>query len=502
MKDPTTFLPSNPIHWRYIVIVLIIISVLALMRFVHLTADFPAGITTAGVLYTDEGWYANAAIRIITYGTWYLDGDFNPAINMPMGQILHSMVFSVFGMSLFSARLPEAFSFVLIICLTAFIVKSYYGVWTSLLTALLLASNFTGFAYSRLAIMEPIGTAFVVAALLVAIKAQGRRAVLWITGASLLVVVACLTKGSMIFAAPLIAYVGIKNAEHMRERVLLPSIVAFIVLGAVIGYQAVAKHLYPIDYVYFNEINIHSRLVSGVHDWYKNLLQILNYTLRFGKGLIFVSTILIVWAAMVCRDFYRKPLVDVLFVYIIAYVFLLSTITYSAPRYFIPLLVPFSALCAIAYSELMKYFSDKNTKRWLAYTPVLLVAGITLFHSVKIGWYLASPNYTFVNMAHGVSDIIRKREGNLSTTSVIGGVSDSIALETGIRSLAAANSPFPLTARLQSQQPKYAILLGTEGGWAAIIEQAGGKITKLGTWDVYGNYYNGQPVQLLGIDWN
>ena len=45
-------------------LLLLIILFFVLLRFINLDADFPQGITTSAALYTDEGWYSNAAIII------------------------------------------------------------------------------------------------------------------------------------------------------------------------------------------------------------------------------------------------------------------------------------------------------------------------------------------------------------------------------------------------------------------------------------------------------
>src|ERR1700710_1588577 len=89
--------------------ILVFVSLLIALRFFHLDADFPLGISWSGDLYTDEGWYANAAIRDIVSGEWYLPGDFNPAVTLPVGQLLQRAAFGVFGLGLIPARLTGAF---------------------------------------------------------------------------------------------------------------------------------------------------------------------------------------------------------------------------------------------------------------------------------------------------------------------------------------------------------------------------------------------------------
>src|SRR5215472_10011067 len=74
------------------------------LRFVHLDADFPPGVTTSRALYTDEGLYSLNAIRASTGRSWYVPGELNTSINLPVGPILQLGVFRISGRSLIVAR--------------------------------------------------------------------------------------------------------------------------------------------------------------------------------------------------------------------------------------------------------------------------------------------------------------------------------------------------------------------------------------------------------------
>ena len=89
---------------RWLTILSLAAAMLVFLRFLHLDADFPLGINWSADVYTDEGLYSNAATRHVVSGEWYLAGDLNAAINMPLGQLLHRMAFSIFGLSFFRAH--------------------------------------------------------------------------------------------------------------------------------------------------------------------------------------------------------------------------------------------------------------------------------------------------------------------------------------------------------------------------------------------------------------
>ena len=68
------------------------------LHFVHLRADFPNHSPWMDwAKYTDEGWYGDAAIRHYQLGHWYVPGDFNPAVALPVWPALEMALFRVTG---------------------------------------------------------------------------------------------------------------------------------------------------------------------------------------------------------------------------------------------------------------------------------------------------------------------------------------------------------------------------------------------------------------------
>ena len=161
---------------------------LIILRYFHLDADFPLGINRSGDLFNDEGWYANAAVRHFLYGQWYLNGDFNPLVSMPLGQLVHRLLFGVFGLGFATARLSSALAFSAVIVLSALLVRRHSGNWAGLLTALIIASYYPGFAFSRLALLELLGMGLAVASLYVADLGRDRNPLVHLIAAALLLV--------------------------------------------------------------------------------------------------------------------------------------------------------------------------------------------------------------------------------------------------------------------------------------------------------------------------
>jgi len=76
-------------------------------RLIHLGADYTTDYEYSrdGVLYSDEGWYANNAISWYLTGDWHREGELNFAVNLPVLQWLHTISFAIFGVSIIGARM-------------------------------------------------------------------------------------------------------------------------------------------------------------------------------------------------------------------------------------------------------------------------------------------------------------------------------------------------------------------------------------------------------------
>src|ERR1043165_1914840 len=74
------------------------------LRFIHLYADFPPGVTTSRALYTDEGLYSANGLNLGTDRPWYIPGELNAIINLPVAPLLQAAAFRVFGPTLIVAR--------------------------------------------------------------------------------------------------------------------------------------------------------------------------------------------------------------------------------------------------------------------------------------------------------------------------------------------------------------------------------------------------------------
>src|SRR5580692_4802007 len=82
------------------------VGALSILKLFYLTADFPNDSLWMidQAKFTDEGWWGSAAVTHVLTGHWYVAGDYNPAVALPVWPLLLSAVFHFTGVSVLAAR--------------------------------------------------------------------------------------------------------------------------------------------------------------------------------------------------------------------------------------------------------------------------------------------------------------------------------------------------------------------------------------------------------------
>lgn len=473
-------------------------------RFHALDADFPLEVTRSGVLFTDEGWYANAATRQMTLGHWHLVGDFNPAVNMPLGQVLLWLSFQVCGRSIVTARMLTAMAYAVFALFTMATVRLHAGTRAALVVGLLLATNYVGFAYSRLGIMEMVANGFVAASLYYGVRARiSPRRQVYLHCAAALGAAACLTKGTMLFVFPVLSYVGLSSGRVLRQRVAyaaIPWMHAALIFG---GVQFAASRIFHEDYAYFYEINVGARRVSGLGALAVNLVRHAHHAFALDPALVIATGTVCCLAFCASRAFRRDALVHLFLGEVICYLALLLNVEYGPPRYYLPLLGPLAGLLTLGAASLARQMRPATQPRAYVALAAVLLGTVTL-GAVRIAKLLTSPRYSMVTMLRDARRVIDAYEDRPGSPLVLGNFADTLALETGVRSMNSELSTVPLPTRLGSmgEKPRYALLQADTGKMTAFLHAKGARLNLLGVWDVYDNYYGGgEPVSLFAVEW-
>src|ERR1700727_1632426 len=159
------------------ILLLLVAPVFLALPALHLNADFPNYSPWMDwSKYTDEGWYGDGAIRHFLLGHWYVPGDFNPAVALPVWPLLEAGLFRFTGVNLSAARGLTVAIFALILLSSYLLVRrwsttSAAKAVTSLapsIAVLLLAVSPFCYVFTRLAILEPLLILFTLLALLTA----------------------------------------------------------------------------------------------------------------------------------------------------------------------------------------------------------------------------------------------------------------------------------------------------------------------------------------------
>ena len=463
-------------RWLRVAILLFVCAIAAL-RFVHLEADFPNDSIWAidQAKFTDEGWWAGAAVAHALTGHWYVPGDYNPAVALPVWPLLLSAVFHFTGVSVIAARaLNVAISLAtlgLVFVLVERHTRSGSGV-PPLAALLLLALSPFAFAFSRLAILDSLVIFEFCLSLLVASFATSRR--IWpLAALSVLVSLILLTKTTSAVLIPSVFWLawsamGRKAAAFLRAALA----VAIVPAALVKGYAALVSAMGDAaDYNYF-----FARNALEDFDWSQSLntlIELARNCLWIDRVLYPTALIILVLALVWKRKLWSNALFTASWLALTgqaAFIFRLQDD--YAPRYFLVMLVPIVCIAALTLDELLAHSKttptppnpevrlsepvppseSRNSNKTPAgpnpfwnpssVTAVFLLSTMAVsatINGVMIEQFIAHPQRQFYDAAISIRKIVRS---DPEQNQIISGVSgNQISLMTGIPCINDAHGP-------------------------------------------------------------
>ena len=217
---------------------LLFIGGFALLHALHLSADFPNHTPwfCDWAKYTDEGWYGNAAIRAHLYSNWYVAGDFTPAPALPLLPFLEWLLFFFTGVSIESARGLVVAFFFLNLLLSYLLLRARAPRWAALLGVTLIVTSPFLYCFSRLAILEPLQIAFLLAALNLAVRLPRlRRPMAASVAIGLLFTLMLLAKTTAVFLLPALGWAMIASLWPDRRLALRSALIAAGSFAATFG---------------------------------------------------------------------------------------------------------------------------------------------------------------------------------------------------------------------------------------------------------------------------
>ncbi len=307
------------------------IAGLALLHGLHLGADFPNHSPWPDwAKYTDEGWYANAAIRTHMQGRWLHPGGFNPAVAVPLWPALLALLFRFTGVSLIAARALAIALFCLNLLLVERLLRTRLPRWATLLALTLQVTSPFLFAFGRLALLEPLLLTLTLLALWLALRLPDLRHPLLpraIPAAlllGLLIAAMILAKTTAVFLLPAIAG-AVFLSQRAQSAQPLPAqprrwLCILSVSGATAGglllvWAALLVHFHLLqDLTYFFFINRYPRPQTAP-GWLASLGWSLHGTLWIDPILLpLLGLLLLVWLASLRRPWAHALARDPVFV--------------------------------------------------------------------------------------------------------------------------------------------------------------------------------------------
>jgi 4-amino-4-deoxy-L-arabinose transferase-like glycosyltransferase len=459
------------------------IAALLGLHFVHLSADFPNFSAWMDYSkYTDEGWYGNAAIRQALFHHWRFPGDFNPAVALPVWPLLLRAAFAIGGVKLVVARTLGLVIFAADLLLSYAILRRAASPLVAMAGVTMLAASAFLWAFTRLAILEPLQVLFLLLGWLAVLhldvsrlgeadgsdrgdagQAHGRRNAL-LLGAGLTLALGVLTKTTSVVLIPSTFYLLWHTSRFVLRRTIADG--ATIAAGGLVPWGAyyllVLLAHYHVDYHYLFAANdwVQPTTVSG---WFWAFWYALHGTLWIDPklcGLAVGVLLLSLFAGLVSL---REPgaietsgnarathaLIGASLLAIAGSVFFSGWHNSPQPRYYEVVAYPVVFLACLGAVSLSR--SRQQLLRWtshLAWVTFAVIAVLNLRSSV---YYASHPQYTLLSAAQALTRYIDQHpNGNRLLLSISG---DQITLMTHLPAICDDFGTVDLPYRIHQYQP-------------------------------------------------
>jgi 4-amino-4-deoxy-L-arabinose transferase-like glycosyltransferase len=407
------------LHWATLFFALI----LCLMRFAYLRADFPnhSPWMVDQAKFTDEGWWASAAVRHFLIGHWQVPGDYNPAAVVPVWPALLTLVFQFTGISIVAARAVNVCFSIATVALIYFLARRYdVSRPLASLAALLLAASSFAFAFSRLATLDTAIVFELTLLMWTASYAAPRR--IWpVLAVGIGIPVMVLTKTTALILVPAILWLLWKKSPR--------AILAVIPIAAAIiaAYLfLVLRSRYAEDFHYFFDIN--GLAAVEIVRTGSFLRQLFRNGIWIDRVLYPASLVTLLFSLVWCRRLWSNPLFTACWIALLCNAIYILRRQYDyAPRYFLVMLVPCIIILILALQDLKT--RNSNLGSLLA---VILGVAVAL-DTAQVCGFLVHRQYQFYAAAKSIRAFV---DANPAAHRLLLGTSgDQLALMTGIPSI-------------------------------------------------------------------
>ena len=454
---------------RWLEVLLLAISAAFLvLHAVHLHADFPNYSPWMDwSKYTDEGWYGDAAIRHFQRGSWYVPGDFNPAAALPVWPLAESVVFRFVGVNIIAARSLSVVTFCLIVLAGYFLLRRCWKLsdlgeashpsLAPAIAALLLAVSPFCYAFSRLAILEPMLILLITLALLAGsfLMPQSKAPVRYwlpVVALGLLLPLMVLTKTTALFLFPAIVWMMFARAGY-NSRVFLRLALPVVGIAGVLWaayYGLVVRPRFLEDYKYLFSANAYTGIT------FENAASVLQDTLMdgawIGKLIYPLSLAAVGIALFLNRRLLRNPVVPSLILWAAGYAAFLAYHDNLQPRYYLVVAVPLTLLVAVVSESIWnRRDAIAPLHHFAAISAAVAVAVVAATDARQTLHYAWHQEYTFSDAAQRVHQIVSSDKSHNPLVLSISG--SDLSLMTGLPSICDDFGTMELSDRVKAYQP-------------------------------------------------
>ena len=436
------------------------------LHFLHLNADFPNHSPWVDwSKYTDEGWYGDAAIRHYLSGHWYLKGDFNPAVALPVWPALELLAFRFTGVSAAAAR-------ALTLCVFALTLFTFYRLierhtrpqardsgpaLAAPLAVLFLCVSPFFYVFERMAILEPLLVALTALALLAATHLHplgfSRKSIKTIfpsLALGLLLPAMVLTKTTAIFLLPAVAYLVWARAGYRLRTALrfalLPTIMAIALWLAYILFFV--RPNYIEDYQYLFSANGYTGI--ELEPYSRVILNTIADGLWMGRVLFPLFFAVVAFALFWRPRLFRNPLVPALLLWTGGYFAFLAYHNNLQPRYYLVAAAPITLLVALGI-DCFRQAATPRARAIASTVATLVVLAVVVPDAITQLDFILHPDYTFQAAANAIKRIVLADSTHSHLVLSISG--SDLTLMTGLPSIDDDFGTLDLQQRIKLYRP-------------------------------------------------
>jgi 4-amino-4-deoxy-L-arabinose transferase-like glycosyltransferase len=435
----------------------IVAAALSLSRFFWLAADFPnySPWMIDPAKFTDEGWWANAAVMHSLVGHWHTAGDYNPATALPVWPLLLGALFHFSGVSIVAARaFSVVFSLATLAVIHALVRRYAESPIVAQAAVVLMAASPFAFVFSRLAILDTLVVFEFCLMLLVASRAasSGKQRIWSLVALALLTTAALLTKTTVAVLIPAVMWIAFRalaGSCSVRSgwRALFEAFLAVAVapLALVKLWVLFVSWLgYGADYAYFFNVNAMpdidpAQTLHWLSDLARNGFWIDRLLYPVALAILLVSLVL-------RRRLWRNPLFTASWLALAgAAAFVFSRQDDYAPRYFLVMLVPIVFIVVLAFDDALR-----SSRSWAGILAAVMAIAV-IFNSVAIGNFLSHRTYQLYGAAQDIAAQVR---ADRNRSQLVFGVSAAeVGLIAGLPSINGAYGIDEMAAKVAHYKP-------------------------------------------------